>query len=1668
MSAIIQNFDVVENAIKTSADSAGSALKENEKYLNSIQGKLDLFNNAVQTMWTNTLNSDVVKWFVNLGTQAVKLVDTLGLIPSILAAIGATKGIQFLLKSLKDSGVTIKSVLSYINLLTVGFKQNAVAQTAANATTMAHDVANKLFRNGLIQTLATQYLATKSTQALELAKYNLKLAEMGLLNGIATVKDVQAAQAAVEAASIPVDISKIGTTELMGLAFKQLALSIWSAVKAIGAFLLTNPVGWIILAVGAIVGGIAAWNKWGDTTENLTKRLNDLKSELQDIQSELDSVNSELETTNNRMAELLAKDSLTFTEKEELENLRKQNDELQRRIDLLDSERKLKQSEAAKDFTTLMDKSINQDTYNRAGKRGFWDRLFDAWDTEHKSEIWSADKYFDYLIEEYEKELQKQQDQEGREINRWTETKANPEKYSEKIREQLKAWTDAADGLDYGINKETDEWLDYVYNLQDKWAIASGGNNAKTNAINRIFNKDENAEISDSIDEYVEALRNGDTNAKSSIENIIKNNKALVEDLEASGLSVDEAVDYFTSFASDLEFATLEGKIEEVSKAATNFEKLLKGGLFKVDGVDTGLADLFDEEGKIIQTKLSQVFQSTSDQTRKEITRLLESSYDMIADGLDDSEINYLMNRMGLSFSRAILEIEKNNLTNKNLELFPGLKDEISGIIDTFSELTSAIGSVVDAMDTLDKARAEEAYSGSVSLETLEALMQSTDNYADLIEVDETGAIRLATNAQEILVAQKIEAIKQNAALALKEAELAYQEALHTEQTYSQTGPAQDFMRGLWNEVGGAMAFVSSLWRDLTSGNWSGAWDRAQAAKEKSVTQKETDYANKAAIASAAVAEAAKNVENAEKMNDIAQGLTPDNIKIKYSSDEASGGADTEEDVVKNKWDELLAKFERELVLITNERDLIESQISQLEATGSKASSQYYKDLIRNSSEEKQLLIDKKKELEDYLEANKDNVDKETWSEMNDEINATAVAIKECTTNLLEYYNTLEEIDSHYFEQAMDEVSRLGEEIQFVQGLLEDEKLVEDDGTFTEAGITTLGLYISEMERAAKSQEQYQKKINDIANSWADYQELLKNAKDVNGDGVITVEDIDTKELDKLYDTYGIIITSEEEFKEKTDQVTDSMRDQVEAQQAARKALIDLAQARIDAIKDGIDKEIEAYEDLIDLKKEELDAERDLFEFRKNVQKQTKDIASLERRIASLSGSDNAADIAERKRLEAQLYEQKESLSDTYYDHAKDQQSQALDDEVEAFRDAKERYMEQLDEWMEDTEAVVNHMILEGLFNADVISEFLSNVETQYGAPLSNDLKQPFINASEQARVWKEQVGAYTNECVPFVVSLSETIKEKLGENGAWSKAELAAKDYVDFITSKDLQNNLDKNISAFCTSIGGIVSKWEDVKKKADEAYTAQYRAANVGGKQQDEIPPKAPEPDSEPNSKPDLKPTKSMHKTGTLGQQITVGDKAYLDSKTVSIDGKKYYKRTVTDKNGKSTYYYYDIDEAKQVRYDGGRSKGYAFIKGASVYQYYAKGTTGTKKDQWAITDEPQFGDELTMYATPEGTLSYMRAGSTVTPAALTKEIIDIANVGLDGLMNANKFGTNINMISNAINKPELNFNVEKFLSIDKVDEGCLPEVKKFVQQELDSFVRKLNYSLKGIGAR
>lgn len=97
VSALLENFSVAEEAITTSANSAGSALAENEKVLESIQGKLNIMKATFETLSQNFIGSDIVKFVVDMGTGLMelingilKVVDALGGLKTILITVGAT------------------------------------------------------------------------------------------------------------------------------------------------------------------------------------------------------------------------------------------------------------------------------------------------------------------------------------------------------------------------------------------------------------------------------------------------------------------------------------------------------------------------------------------------------------------------------------------------------------------------------------------------------------------------------------------------------------------------------------------------------------------------------------------------------------------------------------------------------------------------------------------------------------------------------------------------------------------------------------------------------------------------------------------------------------------------------------------------------------------------------------------------------------------------------------------------------------------------------------------------------------------------------------------------------------------------------------------------------------------------------------------------------------------------------------------------------------------------------------------------------------------------------------------------------------------------------------------------------------------------------------------
>ena len=126
----------------------------------------------------------------------------------------------------------------------------------------------------------------------------------------------------------------------------------------------------------------------------------------------------------------------------------------------------------------------------------------------------------------------------------------------------------------------------------------------------------------------------------------------------------------------------------------------------------------------------------------------------------------------------------------------------------------------------------------------------------------------------------------------------------------------------------------------------------------------------------------------------------------------------------------------------------------------------------------------------------------------------------------------------------------------------------------------------------------------------------------------------------------------------------------------------------------------------------------------------------------------------------------------------------------------------------------------------------------------------------------------------------------------------------------------------------------------------------------------------------------------------------------------------------------------------------------------QYYAKGTTGTARDEWAITDEPQFGDELILVPGKDGNLSFMRKGTGVVPADMTQKLFELAQIPTSDLMNKNLTAIVPNITKNDF-KNEFNF--ESLVHVDTVDSDTLPKLEKMVDKKIDDFSRALNYSLK-----
>jgi len=104
VAGLLQQGETLEQVYKDSQNAAGSAEEENKKYMDSIQGHLDVLTNKWQQMWDSGINADFVNFFIDLGAGVLDVVNNIGLLKSSFLALGTVFTGKEIFKAFKGEG----------------------------------------------------------------------------------------------------------------------------------------------------------------------------------------------------------------------------------------------------------------------------------------------------------------------------------------------------------------------------------------------------------------------------------------------------------------------------------------------------------------------------------------------------------------------------------------------------------------------------------------------------------------------------------------------------------------------------------------------------------------------------------------------------------------------------------------------------------------------------------------------------------------------------------------------------------------------------------------------------------------------------------------------------------------------------------------------------------------------------------------------------------------------------------------------------------------------------------------------------------------------------------------------------------------------------------------------------------------------------------------------------------------------------------------------------------------------------------------------------------------------------------------------------------------------------------------------------------------------------
>ena len=821
--------------------------------------------------------------------------------------------------------------------------------------------------------------------------------------------------------------------------------------------------------------------------------------------------------------------------------------------------------------------------------------------------------------------------------------------------------------------------------------------------------------------------------------------------------------------------------------------------------------------------------------------------------------------------------------------------------------------------------------------------------------------------------------------------------------------------------------------------------------------------------------------------------LIPENSEAWYEYQETIQNLKTEilacdaalEDLAKKKFDSISNQFENERSLLENENEQIKAQIDLLEEKGEIPASAYYEELKNNAEQEKESLQEQRDAMQAVLDKQVElgniKIGTDQWYEMINAINDVDAEIVQCDQDLESFQNSINDLHWENFDELINRYDYISNEAQNMIDLMSEANMHiapdNEDGwsaqdvKWTNEGLAVLGLYAQQMEIAEQKSKEYAAAI---------------------------------EELNAQYDAGRY---SEIEYLDKLNELRDAQYDSIEAYQKAKDSIADLNKARVDSIKNGINKQVEALEKLINKKKELLSADQDAYKFQKNIENQQKDIAAIQRQIDALALDNSASARAKKAQLEAELAEKQMALNEAYYDRSLENQQNALDQELEDFKDQKDAELEKWDKYLEDVE----NMVKESLFNVQLYADEayvgLTTSADNYGVTLSDSIKKPWEEAAAEAlkhnTLFDElelKAGEYGMTLAQFLSTPWEEAKDdpvyqelydelnRIAENHGHTITDILNGSWTNGTNAIGLYDEKFGNTSSkTLEQLESIKNAWEKITDEINAAAQAQIELIKNQEDAYDSVTGKgdtdngSDKPASNTNKPSGSNTSNSNSNTNGTGNSNSHSNNNSASTSTRSEEEKYGVALAIWNGNHgwgvgntrvqRLTSKGFDAQEIQKIVDDLGEEGlvhsgawiGHYFgIRDLAQYNFnkYAKGTAGVKNDQLAWIDEMGL-EELVMHAGPNGKLTFLSKGSSVIPADLTKNLMSWGELDPREMLDRSRpHITAPHSVNNEIN---ISMNIAEVVHVDNVTNDTLPELTKVVRKEMDSYMTRINNAIK-----